>query len=83
MPDPPGLSTAVPITGHVAFGALRLLVANTEKCNQAAFVKLKLDVAAAPEPVTCAEPGLKLMGVMRVPAEVGVALKVKLSMANN
>ena len=44
MPEPAGLSTAVPTTGQLAFGAARLLVASTEKLNPVTLVKAKVSL---------------------------------------
>ena len=44
MPDPAGLSTAAPATGHVEIGAARLLVASTEKLKPVMLVKLKTNL---------------------------------------
>ena len=42
LPEPAGLSVAVPMNGQLAVGAAMLLVARTEKLKPVALVKIKV-----------------------------------------
>ena len=82
MPEFAGFSTAVPMTGQLAIGAVTLFVAKIEKLKLGTLVKLNCAVADAPEPTICIEPGVMVIGKIG-PVETNwfVALKLKLSIA--
>ena len=81
-PEPGGFSSARPMTGQVAIGAVKLLVERTEKLKPEVLVKLNWNEADAPEPTIWLEPGRIVIGKLGETVVTRlVALKFKLSMA--
>ena len=67
MPEPAGLSVAVPMNGQFVLGAVRLFVASTEKLNPVALVKEKVRLPLA---VNMTPPKVGFIGAGMLKAEL-------------